>query len=87
MAEADPVDLWASLDAAWQPVPTCPSCGCTRCRTCGRSVTRDFTTPSKHRQERSTDLDQIDSVILWDEWVVMNNFDPVNHRYLKDEDR
>ena len=86
MAESEPLDLWASLDYARQPVPTCPGCGCTRCRTCGRSVTRDLTAPSKHRQERSSDLNDIDSVILWDEWVVMNNFDVVNHRYLKDDD-
>jgi hypothetical protein len=87
MADVDPTDLWSSLDHARQPVPTCPSCGRTRCRTCGRSNSnQDFAAPRMRRQERDGDFDQIDRVVLFDTWAEMNGYDSVSRTYLNEDD-
>jgi hypothetical protein len=85
MAESDPIDLFDTLADLSSSAWTCPSCGNTRCRTCGRSVTQDFTTPSKRRQERDADFDQIDKVALFDDWAAMNRYDSVSRTYLNED--
>jgi len=78
MAESDPVDLWAGLDVAWQPTPTCPSCGCTRC-SCGRSVTRPE--PTKPAVGGGSDLAESIGTATYDEWAIANSYSSITRRY------
>ena len=85
--EADPTDLFDYLADFSSSVPTCPSCGRTNCRTCGRSVDhRDFAAPRMRRTERDTDFDQIDRVVLFDDWCAMSGYDVTTRTYRNEDD-